>query len=84
IRCPRQNMKTSIINGSEVSKLSVAIQDDYPGLVHYPENCRYILDVNDFNFEGEYNKLLNRFDYLAKLDTKAYGDGDRSFGCSRG
>ncbi|HCB1469195.1 TPA: inovirus Gp2 family protein, partial [Citrobacter freundii] len=58
--------------------------DDYPGLVHYPENCRYILDVNDFNFEGEYNKLLNRFDYLAKLDTKAYGDGDRSFGCSRG
>ncbi|TCC01512.1 inovirus Gp2 family protein, partial [Citrobacter freundii] len=21
---------------------------------------------------------------LAKLDTKAYGDGDRSFGCSRG
>lgn len=25
IRCHRQNMKTSIINGSEVSKLSVAI-----------------------------------------------------------
>ncbi|HBA5856739.1 TPA: inovirus Gp2 family protein, partial [Escherichia coli] len=23
-------------------------------------------------------------DYLAKLDTKVYGDGDRSFGCSRG
>ncbi|MGT5704430.1 hypothetical protein ACRW3B_25920, partial [Escherichia coli] len=26
-RCHRQNMKTSIINGSEVSKLSVAIQN---------------------------------------------------------
>ena len=26
IRCHRQNMKTSIINGSEVSRLSVAIQ----------------------------------------------------------
>ncbi|HGL4530860.1 TPA: inovirus-type Gp2 protein [Enterobacter roggenkampii] len=25
-----------------------------------------------------------RRSYLAKLDTKAYGDGDRSFGCSRG
>ncbi|RCX03996.1 hypothetical protein DFO56_1021, partial [Kosakonia sp. AG348] len=25
-RCHRQNMKTSIINGSEVSRLSVAIQ----------------------------------------------------------
>ncbi|MGQ8507327.1 hypothetical protein ACUTFT_23420, partial [Citrobacter freundii] len=26
-RCHRQNMKTSIINGSEVSRLSVAIQE---------------------------------------------------------
>ncbi|MGG7993736.1 hypothetical protein PGO11_24170, partial [Klebsiella aerogenes] len=26
IKCHRQNMKTSIINGSEVSRLSVAIQ----------------------------------------------------------
>lgn len=58
--------------------------DDYPGLVHYPENCRYILDVNDLNFKGEFNNLLNRLDYLAKLDTKIFGDGDRNFGCSRG
>ncbi|MEW4955786.1 hypothetical protein ABVW88_04445, partial [Enterobacter cloacae subsp. cloacae] len=28
-RCHRQNMKTSIINGSEVSRLSVAIQGGY-------------------------------------------------------
>ncbi len=28
IRCHRLNMKTSIINGSKVSRLSVAIQDD--------------------------------------------------------
>ncbi len=27
-RCHRQNMKTNIINGSEVSRLSVAIQFD--------------------------------------------------------
>lgn len=58
--------------------------DDYPGLIHYPENCRYILDINDFNFEAEYNNLLNHLDYLAKLDTKFFGDGDRNFGCSRG
>lgn len=57
--------------------------DDYPGLIHYPENCRYILDINDFNFEAEYNNLLNHLDYLAKLDTKFFGDGDRNFGCSR-
>ncbi len=29
IRCHRQNMKTSIINGSEVSRLSVAIQTGF-------------------------------------------------------
>lgn len=58
--------------------------DDYPGLVHYPDNCRYILDVNNFNFEEEYNKLLHRLDYLAKLGTKVFGSGDRNFGCSRG
>ena len=32
IRCHRQNMKTSIINGSEVSRLSVAIQSWIPRL----------------------------------------------------
>ncbi|MEH3297317.1 hypothetical protein POW16_30290, partial [Raoultella planticola] len=32
-RCHRQNMKTSIINGSEVSRLSVAIQSE--GRQHY-------------------------------------------------
>lgn len=58
--------------------------DDYPGLVHYSENCRYILDVNDVSFKTEYNNLLNRLDYLAKFDAKLFGDGDRNFGCSRG
>ncbi|WP_394811562.1 YagK/YfjJ domain-containing protein [Enterobacter roggenkampii] len=40
--------------------------------------------MNDFNFGDVHNKLLNRLDYLAKLDTKVFGDGDRNFGCSRG
>ena len=43
IRCHRQNMKTSIINGSEVSRLSVAIHyfkfnynnENYTNLVNY-------------------------------------------------
>ena len=32
IRCHRQNMKTNIIKGSEVSRLSVAIQADKQGV----------------------------------------------------
>ncbi|HBY5799417.1 TPA: inovirus Gp2 family protein, partial [Klebsiella pneumoniae] len=35
-------------------------------------------------FDVTYNELLERLDYLTKLDTKVFGEGDRSFGCSRG
>ncbi|MEG6412956.1 hypothetical protein QCN14_25350, partial [Enterobacter roggenkampii] len=38
-RCHRQNMKTSIINGSEVSRLSVAIHLFAPSLAN--EDVRY-------------------------------------------
>ncbi|WP_409247922.1 DUF488 family protein [Enterobacter hormaechei] len=41
-RCHRQNMKTSIINGSEVSRLSVAIQFADACLLcseHKPHHC---------------------------------------------
>ncbi|HHA1179949.1 TPA: inovirus-type Gp2 protein, partial [Enterobacter asburiae] len=36
------------------------------------------------NFEETYNDLLNRVDYMTKVRTKIFGDGDRNFGCSRG
>ncbi|MDU7017067.1 MAG: hypothetical protein E6363_02755, partial [Enterobacter sp.] len=36
-RCHRQNMKTSIINGSEVSRLSVAIQISVFFVGNYPD-----------------------------------------------
>ncbi|TYG17471.1 inovirus Gp2 family protein [Klebsiella variicola] len=58
-------------------------KEDCPGLVHFPENCRYVLDVNSSNFVFDYHALLKRLDYLTKVDSKVFGEGDRNFGCSR-
>ncbi|MCP6484195.1 inovirus Gp2 family protein, partial [Klebsiella pneumoniae] len=58
--------------------------EDCRDLVHFPDNCQYVLNVNDPDFDIIYNELLERLDYLTKLDTKVFGEGDRSFGCSRG
>jgi hypothetical protein len=57
--------------------------EDYPGLVHFPENCRYILDRNSADYIYEYGELLHRLDYLTKLDSKIYEEGERNFGGSR-
>ncbi|AJJ12632.1 hypothetical protein CH64_2096 [Yersinia rohdei] len=58
--------------------------EDCPQLVHFPDNCRYMLEVNDPDYVEIYYDLLNRLDYMTKLDTKVFGEGDRNFGCSRG
>jgi hypothetical protein len=54
-------------------------------LVYIPENPIYYLDRNapDEVFIKKLNKLVYRVSYLAKKETKQYGDGFRSFGCSR-
>lgn len=57
--------------------------EDYPGLVHFPDNCRYILDRNSADYIYEYGELLHRLDYLTKLDSKIYKEGERNFGGSR-
>ena len=57
--------------------------EDCPQLVHFPDNCRYMLEVNDPDYLEVYHDLLNRLDYMTKLDTKVFGEGDRNFGCSR-
>lgn len=53
------------------------------GLVHKPDNPTYKLDINANNFSQVYADVFYRLSYLAKLDTKNYGDHSRSFGCSQ-
>lgn len=57
--------------------------EDYHGLVHFPESCRYILDQNSPDYIYEYGMLFIRLDYLTKLESKNYEEGERNFGGSR-
>ncbi|WP_157807968.1 inovirus Gp2 family protein [Marinomonas sp. ef1] len=53
------------------------------GLVHFPKNGTYYLDLNKEDYWKNYSDLFYRLSYFAKNATKCYGDGRRSFGCSR-
>lgn len=65
------------------SALRLELEDCHE-IVHFPDNCRYVLNINDPDFDIIYNELLEQLDYLTKLDTKVFGEGDRSLECSRG
>ncbi len=53
------------------------------GLVHFPINPLYSLNTNSYDFERTKADLFRRLSYFAKLETKEYGTGSRSFGCSQ-
>ncbi|WP_417227120.1 inovirus Gp2 family protein [Amphritea sp.] len=59
--------------------------ETFKHLVHFPENPLYRLNRNELGWEyGQvFEDLIFRASYLAKKETKQYGDGFRSFGCSR-
>ncbi|ETS33421.1 hypothetical protein BB987_12375 [Photorhabdus temperata] len=57
--------------------------DDCPALVHFPENCKYVLDKYSPDYLYNYGMLFVRLDYLTKLESKIYEKGERNFGCSR-
>jgi hypothetical protein len=52
--------------------------EDHPNLVYIPENSTYSL--NKIGSEGE---LLRRASYMAKVETKDYRGGSRTFSCSQ-
>jgi len=53
------------------------------GLVHFSKNGTYYLDKNAKDKKEQEAALFYRLSYFAKNDTKVYGTGKRSFGCSR-
>lgn len=75
----KENTLRAMITGSWYSAMGLHL-DDYQGLVHFPENCRYVLNSNHPDFQCHYQELLNRLDYLAKIETKIFGEGYRNFG----
>ena len=57
--------------------------DETRGLVHFPKNPTYSLDVNDESFDDEFEEVFYRLSYFAKQRTKHYGNRTRNFDCSR-
>lgn len=58
----------------------------FPGhqqLVHFPRGGVVYVDANHPEFMLQRQLVLDKANYLAKEATKQYGDGQRSFGCSR-
>jgi hypothetical protein len=51
-------------------------------LVQYPANGKYTLNRDDILNDIYPGDLLNRIDYLTKVKSKIFDDGNRSFGCS--
>ena len=78
----REDNLRGMITGAWYSALALQ-RDDCPDLVTFPDNCRYVLDNEDPDFEDHYQALLTRLDYLTKVESKVFGEGDRNFGCSQ-
>lgn len=78
----REDNLRGMITGAWYSALALQ-RDDCPDLVTFPDNCRYLLDNESTDFEAHYKALLTRLDYLTKVESKVFGEGDRNFGCSQ-
>lgn len=78
----RMNMATRII-GSWGSALGLP-PEMAVGLVHFPKNASYSLDINKPSFWQDFGDVFQRASYFAKSATKHYGGHGRNFGCSRG
>mgnify|MGYP002228312596 CR=1 FL=1 len=73
-RCHRQNMKTSIINGSEVSRLSVAIQERLPGLLSAFEVVVWMTDgwpLYESRLKGKLHVISKRYTQRIERGTVA-------------
>ncbi len=51
-------------------------------LVYFPRNPTYSINANSKDAPQDINSVIHRTSYFAKVKTKSYGDGKRSFGCS--
>lgn len=56
---------------------------DIETLVHFPSNPTYFINANCPQFTGQFNALFHRVSYFAKVRTKQFGEGHRTFGCSQ-
>ena len=77
-----RNLSTKIV---EAWTSALRLEDyDTRGLVHFPKDTPvYYIDRNASDYPQKLGASFYRLSYLAKLETKHYGDRTRSFGYSR-
>ncbi|MDC3189222.1 inovirus Gp2 family protein [Pseudoalteromonas elyakovii] len=81
INLESDNLFTRIVK-AWASALSLPV-DETMQLVHLPNSAYYYLDANNSDFTQDFHALFYRLSYLAKLNTKQYGSGQRCFGSSQ-
>lgn len=81
INAESDNLFTRIVK-AWASALSLPVYETMQ-LVHLPNNAHYYLDANNSDFNQDFHALFYRLSYLAKLNTKQYGLGQRCFGYSQ-
>ncbi|HAS8502919.1 TPA: inovirus Gp2 family protein [Vibrio vulnificus] len=57
--------------------------DSSMSLIHIPENPVYSLDKNSQDYPEQRNTVFHRLSYLAKFETKHYGNKGKNFATSR-
>lgn len=82
-RAERSDCLAECIVGAWASALH-AQPDQVRGALHFSENGTYYVNVNSFEYFQQYEALFHRISYMAKAETKQYGDSGNFFGCSCG
>lgn len=78
----RDNMACRIIK-AWASALNINAVDAYT-LVHFPKNCTYKVGVfHDVLDKSSFEEMFYRLSYLAKAQTKVFGNHRRNFGTSQ-
>lgn len=79
----RSNCLADLIVNAWASALR-ARPEQVRGVLHFSDNGVYYVNVNAVDYVHQFETLFRRISYLAKAETKEYGDGSNTFGCSRG
>lgn len=79
----RSDCLADLIVGAWASALG-ARPEQVAGVLNFSENGTYHVNVGSPDYVQQFEALFRRISYLAKAETKQYGDASNTFGCSRG
>lgn len=75
------NSLAAMIRRAWATALGLHVSDS-GGALHFPKRCLHHIRERSDSFTEDYANAFYRASYFAKLETKSYGNGYRSFGTS--